>query len=409
MTAARRRLALALTLAAASTTAQAADVTLQQAKALQQRLITLDSHLDTPMNFARDGWSFFDRHDVASDGTQVDYPRMVEGALDGGLWVIYTPQRGRSEQDDIQARNHGLTRLAQIRELIAAHPDKFELATTADDAARIKAAGKRVVYISIENAAPLSRDPSLLSYYYDQGVRVLGITHTSNNDFGDSANTPPEWNGLSPKGKALVAEANRLGIVLDQSHASDAVFDQLLELSTAPIILSHTSADEIYEHPRNIDDARIRKLAAKGGVILVNSLGSYLASAGETPAYREELKALYDSIGGRRNLKDAERAAFMAKKKELDARHNIRAATLEDYFAHILHILKVAGPDHVGFGADWDGGGGVVGLEDVSLLPKITQRLLKEGYTEAQIGNIWSGNLLRVMRQAQALAEPAAK
>lgn len=400
------RIAAAIPLALACLTVSAADVSQDQAKALQQRMLTLDSHLDTPANFGRPGWNFFERHDHSKDGSQVDYPRMLEGSLDGGLWVIFTPQRGRTEKDDIAARDHGLKRLAQIREWLAANPDKLELAVTADDAARIKKAGKRVVYISIENAAPLSRDPSLLNYYYDQGVRVLGITHTSNNDFGDSSNTAAEWNGLSEKGKALVAEANRLGIVIDQSHASDAVFDQLMELSTAPILLSHSSADDVFDHPRNIDDARIRKLASKGGVLMVNALGAYLKDTGESDAYRTELRALYESFGGRRGLTDDNRDAFFAKKKELDARHKLKPATLEDYFDHVLHIIKVAGPNHVGFGADWDGGGGVVGLEDISLLPKITQRLLKEGYSEQQIENMWSGNMLRVMREAQAKAAP---
>lgn len=384
------------------------DAVPQRARDLHQRILTLDSHLDTPSFFGRDDWDILDRHDHANGGSQVDYPRLVEGGLDGGLWVIFTPQRGRTQADDRIARDHGLKRLVEIRELVAAHPDKFELALSADDAPRIKQAGKRVVYISIENASPLSTDPSLLTAYHALGVRVLGLVHTSNNDFADSSSTPPEWNGLSPKGRALVAEANRLGIVLDQSHASDAVFDQLLELSKAPIILSHTGADAVHEHPRNIDDARIRKLAQKGGVILVNSLGGYLIDTGATPAYQQEIRALYEQFGGRANLKQEDYAAFNRKRAELDRKHNIRKATIEDYFAHILHILKVAGPEHVGFGADWDGGGGVEGLEDISLLPKITARLLQEGYTEQQIEAIWSGNLLRVIKQAQALAEPVA-
>jgi membrane dipeptidase len=164
----------------------------------------------------------------------------------------------------------------QARALLAAHPDKFELALTAEDAPRIKKEGKRIVYISVENASPLASDPTLLSAYYKLGVRVLGLVHTSNNDFADSATDKPEWHGLSPKGRALVAEANRLGIVLDQSHASDEVFDQLLEVSKAPILLSHTSSSAVHANPRNIDDQRIRKLAAKGGVIQVNSLSNYL-------------------------------------------------------------------------------------------------------------------------------------
>ncbi len=398
-------LAAALALALVPGTLLASDEVPAAARALHERILTLDSHLDTPMFFSREGWDILERGDHAHGGSQVDYPRLVEGGLDGGLWVIYTGQRGRTRADDLVARDHGLVRLVEIRELLAAHPDKFELAVTADDAARIKREGKRVVYISIENASPLSADPSLLGLYHRLGVRVLGLVHTSNNDFADSASTPAEWNGLSPKGRALVAEANRLGIVLDQSHASDAVFDQLLELSKAPIILSHTGSDAVYEHPRNIDDGRIRKLAEHGGVILVNSLGSYLIDTGATPAYQADLRALFERFGGRANLREADYPEFDRLRAELDTRHGLRKATLEDYFAHILHILKVAGPDHVGFGADWDGGGGVVGLEDITDLPKITARLLQEGYTEQQIENIWSGNLLRVIRQAQAVAE----
>ncbi|MBD9367604.1 dipeptidase [Xanthomonas sp. XNM01] len=385
----------------------ASDAVPAAARALHERILTLDSHLDTPLFFGREGWDILERNDHGHAASQVDYPRLVEGGLDGGIWVIYTGQRGRTPADDLAARDHGLARLVEIRELLAAHPDKFELAVSADDAARIKRDGKRVVYIGIENASPLSADPSLLGLYHRLGVRVLGLVHTSNNDFADSASTPAEWNGLSPKGRALVAEANRLGIVLDQSHASDAVFDQLLELSTAPIILSHTGADAVFEHPRNIDDARIRKLAGHGGVILVNSLGSYLIDTGATPAYQADLRALYERFGGRAAMRESDYPEFDRLRAELDAKHGLRKATLDDYFAHILHILEVAGPEHVGFGADWDGGGGVIGLEDISDLPKITARLLQEGYTEQQIEAIWSGNLLRVIRQAQAVAEQA--
>ena len=390
---------LALGTAAAATT----DNGSPQARALQARIITLDSHFDTPAKFSIPGWSILDRHDPKTR-SQVDYPRLVEGELDGGLWAIYTPQGGRTSADNLQARDQGLRRLVEIRELLAAHPDKFELALTAEDAPRIKKEGKRIVYISVENASPLAADPSLLNSYYKLGVRVLGLVHTSNNDFADSATDKPEWHGLSPKGRALVAEANRLGLVIDQSHASDEVFDQLLALSKAPIILSHTSSSAIHANPRNIDDERIRKLAAKGGVIQVNSLSSYLIDGGDTPEYHTALLALREDYNKQpaSPTKDQE---FEHRLDALNTQYRIRRATFDDYMAHILHILKVAGPDHVGFGADWDGGGGVTGLEDVSQLPKITDRLLEAGYTEQQIANIWSGNLLRVIRKAQALAQ----
>lgn len=330
------------------------------ARALHERILVLDSHLDTPAQFDDPQWNIIERHPPRDGESQVDLPRMIEGGLDGGLWVIYTPQRGRTEADNRVARDHGLKRLLQIHRMVAANPDKFELAVTPADARRIAAAGKRVVFISMENASPLTTDPSLLQFYYDQGLRVLGLVHTSNNEFADSSNTPGEWKGLSPKGVALVAEANRLGILLDQSHAADAVFDQLLELSKAPIILTHSSADAVYDHMRNIDDERLRRLSAKGGLIHVNAYGGYLKN---------------QAANGK--------------------------ATFEDYMQHVLHIIRVAGTDHVGFGADWDGGGGVAGLEDVSMLPRITARLLQEGFTEAQVTAMWGGNLLRVIGEAQ--------
>jgi membrane dipeptidase len=337
---------------------------------------------------------------------------MQEGLLDGGFWVIYTGQGPRTPEGNLKARDFGLKRLAEIREMAAANADKFEIATTAGDAARIKQAGKKIVYISMENAYPLASDPSLLTAYFKLGLRMISLVHTTNNDFADSSTDAkgPEWNGLSEKGKALIAEANRLGIVLDQSHASDAVFDQMLELSTAPIILSHTAADAVNDHPRNIDDARIRKLAAKGGVIQVNSLSAYIIPTQRTPEYVEASRKLLEPFGGRnpRQLSPAEFKQLGQQRDALNKKFGVRRANFDDYMKHILHIIEVAGPEHVGLGADWDGGGGVDGLEDVSLLPKITEGLLKAGYTEAQIANVWGGNVIRLIGEVQAKADPAA-
>ncbi len=186
-----------------ATLALAADSTVSPAaRALHERLLTLDSHLDTPAEFDDPKWDIMQRHQRRADGDdQVDYPRMVEGGLDGGMWAIYTPQVGRTLADDRVARDHGLTRLLQIHALLAAHPDKFELALTPADAPRIARAGKRIVYISMENASPLGTDPSLLQFYYDKGLRVMGLVHFKNNVFADSATDKPEWHGLSPQGQ----------------------------------------------------------------------------------------------------------------------------------------------------------------------------------------------------------------
>lgn len=399
------RVALAVA-TAISPLAAAAEGTSAVAARIHADALVLDTHLDTPANLRRPGWDISDDHTHEGDLSQVDLPRMKAGGLDGGFWVIYTAQGARDEAGKREARDHGIERLMSIREMFAAHAETMELAHTADDAERIAAAGKRVSFISMENAAPLAKDPSLLSAYHRLGLRMLGITHVRNNDFGDSSTDPagPEWQGLSPAGRALVQEANRLGIVLDASHASDAVFDQLLAQSRAPIVLSHTSADAVYDHPRNIDDARLRQLAAKGGVIHVNAFGGYLISIPKIPEREAAMDALGEKFGPESRLAVDRVPAYLAERRVIELRYPMKRATFDDYMKHLLHILKVAGVDHVGIGADWDGGGGVAGMEDVSALPRITEALLAAGYSEADIRKIWSGNLLRVMRQAQAVA-----
>ncbi|MDR6674695.1 dipeptidase [Xanthomonas sp. 1678] len=409
-----RTLCLSVSLAlAAALPAHAVEFTkaeLARATALQQRLLTLDSHLDTPANFERGDFDIMTAH-AGNRLAQVDYPRMLAGALDGGFWAIYTGQGDRSAQAHLDDRDAGLQRLMAIRGLLAAHPQQFGMATTPADAARIKAAGKRVVYLSMENASPLVADPTLLRFYYAQGLRLMSTAHFLNNEFADSATDPkgPEWHGLSPAGKQLVQQAQKLGIIIDQSHASDAVFDQLIALSPVPILLSHSGARALHAHPRNIDDARLKVLAAHGGVIQMNSYGGYLIDNGASPERKAAEEALIARYGGWEHLQLADGLTLGEEMKALDARYPVRQATLDDFFAHLEHVLALVGPEHVGIGMDWDGGGGVAGMEDVGDLPKITAWLLRKGYSEQQIAAIWGGNLLRVMQQAQDWAAAQAK
>ncbi len=206
-----------------------------------------------------------------------------------------TPDRDRATPEGYAAaRDAALKRAVEIREMVARNSAYFELAVRADDAARIAASRKRIVYQSMENAYPIGKDISLLKTFRDLGVTMIGPVHFSNNDLADSATDPKgaEWNGLSPLGKEFVAEANRLGIVIDASHASDLAFDQMLALSTTPIVLSHSGAKAVFDHPRNIDDERIRKLAAKGGVIQINAYSDYMVRVPEIPALDEAMRAL---------------------------------------------------------------------------------------------------------------------
>lgn len=360
---------------------------------LHEQLLVLDTHLDTPEFFEHPGWDFARWHDRAFDGSQIDIPRMEQGGLDGGFFVIYTPQGPLTPEGYAAARNAALTRATWIQRVVAAHPDKLEMATTPADARRIAATGKRIVFQSIENSYPLGEDLSLLRHFHDLGVRLAGPVHFRNNQFADSATDTPKWHGFSPLGKQWVAEMNRLGMVIDVSHASDDVFDEALALSKTPILASHSGPKAIFDHPRNLDDDRMRKLAAAGGVLQINSM--YLVKSVRDPAQ--------EKLGERQRrwwaLSPAEQRAFVAEKAALP--QPTGGADFELFMRSLLHALTVMGVDHVGIGADWDGGGGVRGMEDITALPKITARLRKEGYTDADIAKIWGGNALRVLQAAE--------
>lgn len=383
--------------------AQAVPKKVQQ---LHQKLLTLDSHLDTPASLDLPDWSIDEEHGVHSDYTQVDLPRMKKGGLDGGFWAIYTGQGPLTVEGFAKARDFALMRGVSIREMVAADPANFALATEAKDAAPIAAAGKRVVYMSIENAYPLGEDIGLLQTFYDMGVRVVGFAHFAHNQFADSSTDPskkPRYGGLSPLGKQLLKDMNRLGIVPDASHSSDQVLDDLLALSTTPVLLTHSGCKAVYDHPRNIDDDWLKALAAKGGVIQMNAYGAYLKAAKPNPERQKAMGALFASMREGAKVSAEKRAELLAKRQEIDRLYpDTDRATFDDFMAHMLHALKVVGPDHVGIGADWDGGGGVVGMEDVLDLPRITEALLKAGYSEADVQKIWAGNVLRVLAAAEA-------
>lgn len=369
---------------------------------IHEKLIALDTHLDTPASFAMPGWDIMDRHDQADDGTQVDYPRMVEGGLDGGFFAVFTSAQPVTPEGDRAARDMALVRAVEIHEMVAKHGDKFELATEAADAARIAKAGKRSVFMSMENSQPVEADLTLMQTFYHLGVRMMGPAHFKTNDLADSATDTAKWNGLSDKGRAFVAEANRLGIILDASHSSDAVFDQMLALSKTPIVLSHSGAKAVHDHPRNLDDGRLKALAAKGGVIQILAFSAYMVDQPKIAERDEAMSALYRETGSPRRLSPEARKAFFAKRAAIEAKYPLPGASFETFMAHLEHAIKVAGVDHVGVGLDMDGGGGVAGLEDVSMNWKITERLLKDGYSAADCAKIWSGNILRVMRAVEA-------
>lgn len=363
-----------------------------------EQMLVLDTHIDTPEIFEHPGWRFDRWHARDFDKSQIDLPRMEAGGLDGGFFAIYTPQGPLTPQGYAKARDDALLRAVAIQRVVAENEDKMGFATTPADAGRLAREGKRIVFQSIENSYPLGLDLGLLTTFYRLGVRLAGPVHFKDNQFADSATDAPRWNGLSPLGRQWVAEMNRLGMVIDVSHASDASFDQMLALSKTPIIASHSGPRAIFDHPRNLDDTRMRKLAAAGGVMQVNTV--YLVAL-DTDTARDAIQKRQDDWAV---LSDADRRKLAADKATADAHNPYAGADFAMFMKSLLHAIAVMGVDHVGIGADWDGGGGVRGMEDITGLPRITAALHAAGYSDADIQKIWSGNVLRVLGQAEDYA-----
>ncbi|KCZ58031.1 hypothetical protein HY36_11020 [Hyphomonas atlantica] len=382
------------------------DVAEQNYRELHHALLVIDSHLDTPANLSNPDFDVLADNPSKLGRVQVDLPKMERGGLDGGFWVIYTPQGPLNVTSYEAAKLAALKRSDEILQLIEMHPNEFELATTADDAERIAASGKKIVYKSIENSYPLGTDLGMIEEFYNRGVRLIGPVHFMDNQFADSATdlSASDLGGLTPLGEELIREANRLGMMIDASHAADSALEAIMEVSSTPVVLSHTGVSSLYDHPRNISDDLLRKVAADGGVIQINALGAYIEDL-EPPAERvEAMEALSEEFNGISpfDLSSNERERYLARRQEINETYPMPLSSFEVFMDQMLHALAIVGPDHVGMGADWDGGGGVAGMEDVSDLPKVTERLLEEGYSKEDLEKIWGGNLLRIMRQAEA-------
>lgn len=365
---------------------------------VHRNLLTLDAHLDTPVHFGRAGWDFGARHDPSVEVAQVDLGRMREGSLDGGFFAIFTDQGPLTPDGYAAAREHALARSRLIDTTLARHADRIGVATTAAQARSLDAAGKLVAFKSIENSYPLGDGAAAMAALADfqrQGVRLVGIVHSKNNQFADSSTDKPAWNGLSPLGRDWVREMNRLGMVIDASHASDATVDQMLALSTTPLLLSHSSSRTSFDHPRNIGDARIRRIAAGGGAICASTI--YLSELKMGP----QRAALFDRLEHIGKLAPPDQAALSREWLALDAVEPLWQTSFEQYIASLKHLIAVAGIDHVCMGADFDGGGGLRGLDNVAHLPRITERLKADGMSDADLQKLWSGNLLRVLEAAE--------
>jgi membrane dipeptidase len=385
-----------------------------RARAIHDRVMTLDTHVDIPLDYAT--------HKADPGGftaLQNDLPKMRAGGLDAAFFIVYTPQGPLTDEGYAKAREIAFTRLAAIHRFASAYPAEIGLARSVKEARGIAKSGRKVAFIGMENAFPLGPDPQQadVDRLARDGVRYAGVTHFGHNQFGDSSNPNTEAGevegpngGLTAEGRDLVAMLNRAGIMVDVSHASRDVMMQAAALSTAPIIASHSGAKAIADSPRNLDDEQLRALKANGGVVQVVALDVYVKPLNAAQ------KALQDRIRKEMKLETSAARAAMSPETEADyerrmaERWNISPrASVADFVDHIDHVVKTIGVDHVGIASDFDGGGGVVGWENAGETLNVTRELVRRGYSEADIAKIWGGNLLRVLEAAEKEAARLAR
>ncbi len=381
------------------------ELLVQKAMKIHDRVLTVDSHTDTPLWFLRGNFDLSERHDAREDGSKVDFPRMKEGGMDAVFFVVFLGQRERTPEGNEIAVAKAEKIFDSLHAVVNRLPELAEIASTPNDAFRIEKEGKRAVFIGIENGYAIGNDISLIEHFYNRGARYITLCHTKNNDICDSSTDSIEFNGLSEFGKLVVKEMNRVGMMVDVSHISDSSFYDVIDLSKAPVIASHSSARVICDTPRNLTDDMLVKLAENGGVAQVCILSDYVKKMPSNPLRDSARRALREKYRNFEGLSDEEMKMAREEWYGLNKKFPGNLATLQDYVDHIDHIVEIAGIDHVGIGTDFDGGGGVNGCYDVSEMPNITIELVKRGYTEEQITKIWGGNFMRVMSDVKKIAD----
>ena len=347
----------------------------KQAKKLHTKIITLDSHCDTPMFFPQ-GINFASR----DPKILVDLHKMTEGHLDASIMVAYLEQQERDEASLQNATAKANQILTQIEEMVAKNCTAVDIAYTPDDLWRLKRAGKRAIMLGIENGYAIGNDIHNVEAFRKRGVVYMTLCHNGDNDICDSARGNHEHGGVSEFGKQVIAEMNRVGMMVDLSHAAEASFYDALQLSQTPIVCSHSSARALCDHPRNLTDDQMRALAKAGGVAQVTLYHGFLVK---------------DSVDFNPNCQ------LSTVNCQLSTVNCQLEATILDAIDHLNHMVNIMGIEHVGIGTDFDGDGGIRGCASASELINFTRRLLRERYTEEQIQMIWGGNFLRIMKQVQ--------
>jgi microsomal dipeptidase-like Zn-dependent dipeptidase len=392
---------------------------------IHERVITLDTHVDINVNNFTGETNYTQRLD-----TQVDLIKMNEGGLDVVWLIVYTGQDTLSEEGYADAYENALSKFEAIHRLTEEiAPGQIELATTSEDVRRIIAEGKKVAMIGVENAYPVGEDLSRIEEFYDRGARYMSLTHNGHNQFGDSntGERDGEWmhNGLSNLGREAIAEMNRVGIMIDISHPAKTTNMQTMELSQAPVIASHSSARAVYDHSRNLSDEELMMLKENGGVVQTVAFRGYLDGE-KHAAWQEASRTILEEEAGKlgfelvswediRAMSGEERDEYMEMystaqdnaepRIEDEVNVNTPPVSVADFADHIDYMVDLIGIEHVGISSDFDGGGGVYNWMDASETFNVTHELVKRGYSEEQIEMLWSGNLLRVLDEVQAVAE----
>ena len=395
----------------------------EKAMAIHENVMTVDTHVDINVRNFTDSVNYTQRLN-----TQVNLPKMEEGGLDVAWLIVYTGQDSLSREGYQEAEANALSKFDAIHRLCEEiAPERIGLATTAAEAREIHKTGRKVAMIGVENAYPMGEDLSNIEKYHKLGARYVSLAHNGHSQFSDSNTGEADsvWlhNGLSDLGKKAVMELNRVGIMIDISHPSREAVMQMLSLSKAPIIASHSSARALCDHSRNLDDEQLLKLKENGGVVQTVALDAYLDAEKDEArsAYMTEIRAqVADSMGLQwyersefRSLDETRRAAFMEYyQRVVSAADSLvarkadapPAVDVSDFVDHIDYMVDLIGIDHVGISSDFDGGGGIEGWSDASETYNVTLELVRRGYSENDIRKLWGENLLRVLDEVQEVA-----
>jgi membrane dipeptidase len=376
----------------------------KKAAKIHASVLTIDTHTDTPLRLGRAGFDFGIRNDPMESRSKIDLPRMKEGGMDAIWFAVFVGQGERTPEGNARARATAEEVTDKIYETVRLYPDDLEVAMRADDLKKIEGRGRKAICIGMENGYPLGTDLNLLNHFYDRGIRYVTLVHTGNNDICDSSNDSTEHNGLSDFGKEVVARMNELGMIIDLSHASDQTVEDVLSLSKAPVMASHSGAKAICDNPRNLNDDLLVKLRENGGVIQVVAYSGYIKTPEPNPQRDSARNAVREKHGDYNELDGAAREAFIKDWYAVDRVFPQELATVSEMVDHIDHIVEVIGIDYVGIGTDFDGGGGLEGCFDVSEMGNITLELVRRGYKARDIRKIWGGNFLRVFKEVEAAA-----